>query len=106
MKNLLIYQSTEYDCGPTTLTNAIRYLFAVSYTHLDVYKRQRLHAPQTFYLLSLSSFLWFKFLFAFIRRLPASTGWIKCITQCIANKVDGNYQHNDHNSRWKPQPRL
>ena len=27
MKNLLIYQSTEYDCGPTTLTNAIRYLF-------------------------------------------------------------------------------
>ena len=25
MKNLLIYQSTEYDCGPTTLTNAIRY---------------------------------------------------------------------------------
>lgn len=27
MKNPLSYQSTEYDCGPTTLTNAIRFLF-------------------------------------------------------------------------------
>lgn len=27
MKNQLSYQTTEYDCGPTTLTNAIRYLF-------------------------------------------------------------------------------
>jgi len=27
MKNLLIYQSSEYDCGPTSMTNAIRYLF-------------------------------------------------------------------------------
>ena len=27
MKNLLSYQSTEYDCGPTTLINAIRFLF-------------------------------------------------------------------------------
>ena len=27
MKNDLIYQSSEYDCGPTSLTNAIRYLF-------------------------------------------------------------------------------
>lgn len=27
MKNFLNYQSTEYDCGPTTVTNAIRYLF-------------------------------------------------------------------------------
>lgn len=27
MKNLLIYQSTEFDCGPTTLVNAVRYLF-------------------------------------------------------------------------------
>ena len=27
MKNDLIYQSSEYDCGPTCLTNAIRYLF-------------------------------------------------------------------------------
>ena len=27
MKNVLNYQSSEYDCGPTTLTNALRYLF-------------------------------------------------------------------------------
>lgn len=27
MKNQLIYQTSEYDCGPTTLINAIRYLF-------------------------------------------------------------------------------
>lgn len=27
MKNPLSYQSTEYDCGPTTLINAISYLF-------------------------------------------------------------------------------
>lgn len=28
MKNPLSYQSTEYDCGPTTMINAINYLFA------------------------------------------------------------------------------
>ena len=27
MKNLLIYQSSEYDCGPVSVTNAIRYLY-------------------------------------------------------------------------------
>lgn len=27
MKNFLNYQSTEYDCGPTTILNGIRYLF-------------------------------------------------------------------------------
>lgn len=27
MKNFLNYQSTEYDCGPTTVINGIRYLF-------------------------------------------------------------------------------
>ena len=27
MKSLLIYQSSEFDCGPTSLTNAIRFLF-------------------------------------------------------------------------------
>lgn len=27
MKNPLSYQSTEYDCGPTTMLNAINYLF-------------------------------------------------------------------------------
>ena len=54
MKNPLRYQMSEYDCGPTTMLNAISYLFPreiispevirnimpVSYTHLDVYKRQ------------------------------------------------------------------
>ena len=27
MKNALIYQTTEYDCGPTSITNAMRFLF-------------------------------------------------------------------------------
>lgn len=27
MKNVLSYQTSEYDCGPTTLLNAMRYLF-------------------------------------------------------------------------------
>ncbi len=27
MKNILNYQTSEYDCGPTTLINAIRYLY-------------------------------------------------------------------------------
>ena len=27
MKNMLISQSTEYDCGPSTITNAVRFLF-------------------------------------------------------------------------------
>ena len=27
MKNDLIYQASEYDCGPTSVTNAIRFLF-------------------------------------------------------------------------------
>lgn len=27
MKNFLNYQSTEYDCGPTTVINAVRFLF-------------------------------------------------------------------------------
>lgn len=27
MKNDLIYQSSEYDCGPTSVTNAIRFVF-------------------------------------------------------------------------------
>ena len=27
MKNLLNYQTSEYDCGPVTILNGIRYLF-------------------------------------------------------------------------------
>ena len=28
MKNPLSYQTTEYDCGPTALTNAMSFLFS------------------------------------------------------------------------------
>lgn len=38
MKNLLNYQSSEYDCGPVTLTNAIRYLFEREDIYPDVIK--------------------------------------------------------------------
>lgn len=51
MKNVLNYQSSEYDCGPTTLINAVRYLFdreeiapellkAISLYTLDSYNAQ------------------------------------------------------------------
>lgn len=51
MKNVLNYQSSEYDCGPTTLLNAVRYLFdreeiapellkAISLYTLDSYNAQ------------------------------------------------------------------
>lgn len=38
MKNLLNYQSSEYDCGPVTLTNAIRYLFEREAIYPDIIK--------------------------------------------------------------------
>ena len=38
MKNLLNYQSSEYDCGPVTLTNAIRYLFEREEIYPDIVK--------------------------------------------------------------------
>ncbi|MFV0343256.1 MAG: peptidase C39 [Anaerocolumna sp.] len=51
MKNQLSYQCSEYDCGPTTLLNAMRYLFereeilpdiirAISVYTLDAYDHQ------------------------------------------------------------------
>lgn len=51
MKNVLNYQSSEYDCGPTTLTNALRFLFercdippellkAIALYTLDAYNEQ------------------------------------------------------------------
>lgn len=51
MKNILNYQTSEYDCGPTTLLNAIRYLFereeippdiirAISIYTLDEYNQE------------------------------------------------------------------
>ncbi len=38
MKNLLNYQSSEYDCGPVTFTNAIRYLFEREVIYPDIIK--------------------------------------------------------------------
>ena len=38
MKNLLNYQSSEYDCGPVCLTNAIRYLFDREIVYPDIIK--------------------------------------------------------------------
>ena len=38
MKNLLNYQSSEYDCGPVSLTNAIRYLFEREEIYPDIIK--------------------------------------------------------------------
>lgn len=38
MKNLLNYQSSEYDCGPVSLTNAIRFLFDREIIYPDIIK--------------------------------------------------------------------
>ena len=38
MKNILNYQSSEYDCGPVSLTNAIRYLFDREEIYPDIIK--------------------------------------------------------------------
>lgn len=38
MKNLLNYQSSEYDCGPVSLTNAMRYLFDREVLYPDIIK--------------------------------------------------------------------
>lgn len=38
MKNILNYQSSEYDCGPVSLTNAIRYLFDREIIYPDIIK--------------------------------------------------------------------
>ena len=38
MKNLLNYQSSEYDCGPVTFTNALRYLFEREDIYPDIVK--------------------------------------------------------------------
>lgn len=38
MKNLLNYQSSEYDCGPVSLTNAVRYLFDREILYPDIIK--------------------------------------------------------------------
>lgn len=38
MKNLLNYQSSEYDCGPVSLTNAVRFLFEREDIYPDIIK--------------------------------------------------------------------
>lgn len=38
MKNFLNYQSTEYDCGPVSLMNGVRYLFEREEIYPDVVK--------------------------------------------------------------------
>lgn len=38
MKNFLNYQSTEYDCGPVSLMNGIRYLFEREEIYPDIVK--------------------------------------------------------------------
>ncbi len=38
MKNILNYQSSEYDCGPVTMTNAVRYLFEREDIYPDIIK--------------------------------------------------------------------
>ena len=38
MKNILNYQTSEYDCGPVSLTNAIRYLFDREIIYPDIIK--------------------------------------------------------------------
>ncbi len=45
MKNLLNYQSSEYDCGPVSLTNAIRYLFDREVIYPDIIKYIMLYPP-------------------------------------------------------------
>ena len=38
MKNLLIYQTSEYDCGPVSLINGIRYLYDREEIYPDLVK--------------------------------------------------------------------
>ena len=38
MKNFLNYQSTEYDCGPVSMMNGVRYLFERNEIYPDVVK--------------------------------------------------------------------
>lgn len=48
MKNLLNYQSSEYDCGPTTLVNALRYLFEREEIHQDMLKAISMYTLDAF----------------------------------------------------------
>lgn len=48
MKNLLIYQTSEYDCGPITLLNGIRYLFEREDIYPDIIKFIMLYSMDTY----------------------------------------------------------
>ena len=48
MRNVLNYQSSEYDCGPTTLTNALRYLFDRRDLHPEMLKAVSLYTLDAF----------------------------------------------------------
>ncbi|MDF2540566.1 MAG: hypothetical protein K0S47_284 [Herbinix sp.] len=48
MKNHLIYQTSEYDCGPTTLNNAIRYLFDREEIYPDIIKSISLYTLDSY----------------------------------------------------------
>lgn len=48
MKNLLNYQTSEYDCGPVTLLNGIRYLFDREDIYPDIIKFIMLYSMDTY----------------------------------------------------------
>lgn len=48
MKNYLIYQSSEYDCGPVSLINGIRYLFDREEIFPDLIKFIMLYCMDTY----------------------------------------------------------
>lgn len=48
MKNLLIYQTSEYDCGPITLLNGLRYLFDREDIYPDIIKFIMLYSMDTY----------------------------------------------------------
>lgn len=48
MKNLLNYQSSEYDCGPVSLTNAVRFLFDREAVYPDIIKYIMLYSLDSY----------------------------------------------------------
>lgn len=48
MKNPLNYQSSEYDCGPVSLTNAIRFLFEREDIYPDIIKHIMLYSMDSY----------------------------------------------------------
>ena len=48
MKNLLCYQTSEYDCGPVTILNGIRYLYEREEIYPDLIKFIMLYCMDTY----------------------------------------------------------